>query len=632
MLDSMRQAATGWVAKVLLGLLALSFVAWGVADRVPGYGSGEVAQVGNVKITGLEFSRALEDRLGVLRRQLQRGLSLEQANAMGIPESVLNELVARAALRDQALDYNLGVSDDRIAEAISNDPSFQVQGRFDRDNFRYILQQLRLTEGEYVEQVRTQIVTSQIATAISGDIAPPELMTKALYKFQTETRSISHIVVGASNIDPVNDPDDATISTYFEQNKARYQAPEYRKIGYIALTPDSVTDPAAVSDADIRADYERLKASDYTLPERRQFNQIRYQSKEEAEAAARLLTEGKNFEDLLAARNLTMAGTDIGLKTEPEIIDPDIAKAVFAAELNAIVPVIDAGLGPAIIRVGKIEPGKVTPFEEVESKIREKLAARASRDRIGTLYDEIENERGTGAKLEDVASSLGMTYEIIDGIARDGSVPPGAASPDIPGQAQVVADAYQSDIQVENNPVRIGNNRYIFYEVLDIAETRPLTEAEARSQIIDDWKREEISARVGAKATELYDRLKGGATLESLASELGTSVQKTENVRRSATPATLSRNAVDQAFAGQDGHIANAEGAVAPDRILLRVDNITVPAFLPETEDAQLIARQLENGLQIDLLQAYQTKLLASREPTVNQAVFNQITGRTATP
>ena len=196
----------------------------------------------------------------------------------------------------------------------------------------------------------------------------------------------------------------------------------------------------------------------------------------------------------------------------------------------------------------------------------------------------------------------------------------------------MVADAFQSDIQVENNPVRVGNNRYIFYEVLDIAETRPLAEAEARSQIIDDWKREETSARVGARATELFDRLKGGATLESLASELGTSVQKTENVRRSATPAALSRNAVDQAFAGQDGHIANAEGAVAPDRILLRVDNITVPAFLPETEDAQLIARQLENGLQIDLLQAYQTRLLASREPTVNQAVFNQITGRTATP
>lgn len=632
MLDAMRQAATGWVSKVLLGLLAISFIAWGVSGRVPGYGSSEVAQVGDVEVTAQEFTRALEDRIGAMRRQLQRGFSLEQANAMGIPESVLQELIARAALRDQALDYNLGVSDARVAAAISRDPAFQVDGKFNRENFRFLLSRLNLSEAQYVEDLRMQIITNQIATAISDDIAPPQLMTKALYKYQTETRSISHIVVGASAIEPIGEPDEAEISKYYEQNKARYQAPEYRKLGYIALTSDSIKDSAAISDDDVKADYDRLKSSDYTSPERRQFNQIRYSSKDEAEAAAKLLSEGRNFEDLLAARNLTLATSDIGLKTKPEIIDPDIAAAVFEAELNAVVPVIDASLGPAIIRVGRIEPETVTPLHEVADKIRQKLAERASRDQIAKLYDDIENERGTGARLKDVAASLGLKYQIVDAIARDGSVPAGAPSPDIPGRSEVVADAFQSDVDVENNPVRVGNNRYVFYEVLEIEDARPLTEAEARTEVIADWKREETTARVGEKATALFDRMKAGASLEDIAAEIGTTVQKTENVRRSATPASLSRNAVAQAFAGQNGHIANAEAAVAPDRILLRVDQVSVPAFIAETEDAKAIAGQLQNSLQIDLLYAYQTTLLNSREPTINRLVFNQIAGRTETP
>ena len=46
MLDSMRQAASGWTAKVLLGLLIASFAIWGISGQFFGYGTGTVATVG----------------------------------------------------------------------------------------------------------------------------------------------------------------------------------------------------------------------------------------------------------------------------------------------------------------------------------------------------------------------------------------------------------------------------------------------------------------------------------------------------------------------------------------------------------------------------------------------------------
>lgn len=628
MLDALRQAATGWVAKVLLALLALSFVAWGVSGRTGGFGTSQVAQVGEVPVSIQSFSRELDLQMRTISRQLQRGVSIEQANALGIPENVLQKLVAQAALDDQARDYNLGVPDDRVLQAITEDPSFQAGGNFNREIFQRALQNQGMTEADYVDLLKSEIIRGQLATAITGEVAPPKLLVEALYKYRTEMRDISYLLIDQTAIEPIGDPEQSILETYFDQNKDSFQAPEYRKLGYIELSPDAIKDTNAVTEAEIRKEYDSRKARDFTTPERRQFYQIRYTTKDDAEAAAQLLQDGRNFDDLLSGRSMTLESSDIGLKAKPEIIDQDIAEAVFAAAEGDVVPVIDASLGPAIVRVGRVEAQKVTPFEEVSGKIRETLAERAAFDRIVDLYDQIENERGTGASLEEAARTLDLNYKIIDAVDREGDVPKGSEKVEILGHLDVVGDAFESDIGLENNPIRVGNNRYVFYEVLDITDARNLSLEEARDDVVAAWKREETSARVGERARELFDRMKSGADLETVGLEIGVLVKLKDNVRRNSQIEGLSANAIAQAFAGPNGHIANAEGATPPDRILLRVDEVTVPEFSPESEDAKAVEAQLARTLRPDLLRAYEAELLDTRSPQINMDVFNQITRR----
>jgi len=628
MLDALRQAASGIVAKVLLALLALSFIAWGVTGRTGGFATSQIAQVGDVPVTIQSFNRELEIQMQTVSRQLQRGISIEQANSLGIPEGVLQKLVSQAALDDQARDYNLGVPDARVVQAITEDPSFQAGGNFSREIFQRALQNQRMTEAEYVKLLKSEIIRGQLATAITGEVTPPKLLVEALYKYRTETRDVSYITIDQSTIEPIGDPEQGVLETYFEQNKERFRAPEYRKLGYVELSPDAIMDSAAVTDDEIRKDYESRKARDFTTPERRQFYQIRYATKEEAEAAARSLQEGKSFDDLLAARNMTLQSADIGLKAKPEIIDPDIADAVFQAAEGAVVPVLEASLGPAIIRVGRIEAQKVTPLEDVSDKIRNALAERAAVDRIVDLYDEIENQRGTGASLKEAADSLGLAYKVIDAVGRDGEVPKGSEKVEILGHLEVVRDAFESDVGLENNPIRVGNNRYVFYEVLGVTDARSLTLEEARDDVIAAWKREETSARVGERARELFERIKSGEDLEAVGLEIGVLVKLQDGVRRNSRIEGLSANAIAQAFAGPNGHVANAEGVTPPDRILLRVDEVTVPEFNADSEDAKAVEAQLARTLRPDLLRAYEAKLIDSRPPQVNMEVFNQITRR----
>jgi len=69
MLDALRRGASSFLAKLLLGLLILSFGVWGIADVFTGFGRGNVATIGDTDITVPEYDR-------VLRMELE-GLSAE---------------------------------------------------------------------------------------------------------------------------------------------------------------------------------------------------------------------------------------------------------------------------------------------------------------------------------------------------------------------------------------------------------------------------------------------------------------------------------------------------------------------------------------------------------------------------
>ena len=55
MLNALRNSAGTWVVKVFLGLLVLSFAAWGIGDIFRLQPDAAVVKVGDTEITGYEF-------------------------------------------------------------------------------------------------------------------------------------------------------------------------------------------------------------------------------------------------------------------------------------------------------------------------------------------------------------------------------------------------------------------------------------------------------------------------------------------------------------------------------------------------------------------------------------------------
>ena len=96
-------------------------------------------------------------------------------------------------------------------------------------------------------------------------------------------------------------PPTTCLAPWFEENKATYAAPEYRKIAYITLLPENIADEQAITDEQVKEDYEQNIAR-FTTPETRTIEQLVFQSKEAAQAALDSIKAGATFDSMVTAR------------------------------------------------------------------------------------------------------------------------------------------------------------------------------------------------------------------------------------------------------------------------------------------------------------------------------------------
>jgi peptidyl-prolyl cis-trans isomerase D len=141
MLEAFRNAAKSWVAKGLLGLLILSFAAWGITDVFSGFRVQELATVGNQSVDGAAYTRVMQQTLQQLTQQQGRNVTFEEAKKLGLDRDVRDNLIAGAAIDNKASNLGVEISAGQVGSEIQSNPAFRnSQGIFDQAIFRRVLE------------------------------------------------------------------------------------------------------------------------------------------------------------------------------------------------------------------------------------------------------------------------------------------------------------------------------------------------------------------------------------------------------------------------------------------------------------------------------------------------------------
>ncbi len=623
MLRGMNRLGQSWLGKalvaVLFGFLIVSFAVWGIGDIFRGAVQTDVASVGDRGISADAYRNAYQSEVQRLARQSRQSISPERARALGIDTQVLGRLITEAALDQKARGLGLEVSNELVARTITEDPNFQgPSGRFERSRFEEVLFSNSLNEATFVREQRAVIARLQLAEAITGALPVPLAMREAVHRYGAERRTADYLVLPASLVGEIAAPSEDQLKTFFQERQASFRAPEYRSVNVLVVDPESIAKPEAVTDADARRRYEELKGSRFGSPERRTVEQIVFPTPKAANAAAKQMGEGATFEAVAAENNIDPKTLELGTFARNEMVDPGVAEAAFALPEGGVSGPVQGRFGNVIVRVTKVQPESVKPFEEVAAEVKRDIALERARGEIDTLHDAVEDLRASAQPLTEVARQRELRLVSVPAIDRSGRDKAGNPVQTLPEREALVTAAFSSDVGADNEPLRTRSGGYVWYEVTGVEPARDKSLDEVRGEVAAQWRSEQISRQLGERARAIVERLEKGESLAAIAGELGLQAKSAADLARGAAKDDLPADVVNRIFATPVGKAASA-AAADESRVVFKVANATVPPFVTSTNEAERVAEQLRILLSDDLLGQYIAQLQQDLGVSINR-------------
>jgi peptidyl-prolyl cis-trans isomerase D len=630
----MRQASKGWLGRtvmaVVMGLLVLSFAIWGIGDIFRGFGRSTFAKIGDTEIGIEQFRQLYRDRLQAFGRQVGRNITLEQARAAGIDQQLARAIISEFVLDERARKLKLGISDDEIRRRITTDPTFQgINGQFDRTRFDYFLRQNSTSEQRFVADQRRDILRRQLAATVVGTPLVPKALVELADRYQNEERSIDVVLLNRALAGEIPEPTPEALAAFFQDRKAAFRFPEFRKIVVLALLPGEQARWLEVSDDDLKRAYEERRAR-FTIPERRQLQQIVFPNAEDARTAAERIGKGETFDVIAKERNLSETDIDLGNVTKASMFDRAVADAVFALAENEVTAPVQGRFGTVLARVLKIEPEKAPAFEEIATQLRNELANERARSQISDLYAKIEDERSIGKTLAEVAETVKISARTVE-VDRLGRDPSGATVTGLPDAQRLLTLAFNTETGTENDPFQLEGG-YVWYEVAGITPSRERTLEEVKEQVEQRWREEEASNRLKAKATQILDKVKGGGSLAEAAEAEGLKVESRTGLKRGTNSSPLSPMAVELAFRTPKDSVVTAAAEQTGEQVVFRVTEIVVPNIDLASDEAKRLRDSMGGAITEDLFGEFIGQAQKEIGVNINQTALRQVlTGQTST-
>ncbi|WP_238371258.1 peptidyl-prolyl cis-trans isomerase [Heliomarina baculiformis] len=575
---------------IIVGLLLIGLMGFGATNF-----SGTVRTIGSVgdqNISVDAFARELQREMRAIQAQTGQPMTIADARSYGLDQSVVARLTQLAALDHEAEQLGLSVGDENLQREIVRIPAFQgIDGKFDRETYRFALEQANLNETVFEDDLRAESARTLVQSAIVSGVEMPDTMADTLTDYIAARRSFTWASLGEDSLsEPLPEPTEAELQAYYDENGAAFTLPETKKITYVLLTPADVLDDVAVDEDSVRRLYDE-RISEFSQPERRLVERLVYPNEEAASnALAQIEVGGATFESLVQDRGLELDDIDMG-----DVIASDLGDAadeVFSADVGDVVGPLPSDLGPALFRVnGKLD-ARTTTFEDVEDQLRDELAGDQARRQIEARAEPIEDILAGGATLEEAAEETELTIGTLQW------TPDSAEGP----AAYATFNEAAANVTSEDFPqIDFLDDGGIFALRLDeTLPERPEPFDSARDKVAEAWRQDALVAALAARAEEFVATLNESGDF----AETGLSFKVENGLTRTAYIDQTPADFMNQVFEMETGEYRVITGEAGV--IIVRLEEVLPPADTADVRDLrQSLTTQLDQSLSQALFAAY---------------------------
>lgn len=549
MLQSIRDKAHGWLAWVIVTLIAIPFALWGVHEYASPKQSLAVAEVNGVEIQGRDFDNEVQMRQRQMRAMIkQPNLDLSFMDAQ-IRQDTLDNMIEHEVLLQTAYNQGFRIGDNSLLAHLHNLPYFQEQGKFSQQAYEQVLQNQGFHPATFEMRMRRELLVEQMQQGInrSAFLTPYEQQQHA--KLEEQQRLLTYLHIPAQRFDSSVVVTDAEIEAYYQAHTQNYMTPEKVSVQYVEFSNAEVPVKEEPTDDILKQRYEERKAT-YTTPPQWHARHILIKTETNAtpeqittaETKTKELLEkiqgGQSFEEL--AKQFSddpgskSKGGDLGWFGAGAMVKPFEEAVVALKDGEVSSAPVKSQFGFHIIQRIESKPEVTRDFESVKTELKTALQKEQAETEFYTQQEQFANLAFENPNsLEVLAHTMNLKIQesaLFDhaGIAKD----PIFSKPAVLKAAfsdNILKDNYNSEV-IELDTMHIMVLRLKDHE---LPKSKPLEEV--KTEISATLKTEKMQAETQKLADSLLSQLKQNVDPNTLAQDNQLSWANSQWVKKSVS-------------------------------------------------------------------------------------------------
>lgn len=566
MLQAIRERTQGFIAWVIIILIAVPFAFWGIQNYYDVGKERPVAIVGDKEFLQRDANLAYQ-------RLSQNPALISRFGEEELRRQAVEQLINDEVISQVSHDMGLTISDNVVREFNHSLPHFQTDGKFDRKKYNLVLSSQGKSSSGFVESVRKSLVMNQFRNAIIQSDFATDWEANYVIGLQNQEREIEYIMVPVVSVD--HPLDDSAVDKYYRQHQDLFQNPEQVAIEYIELSLQKLADKIEPLQQQLLDYYESTKDL-YTTQERRKVSHIligldadadqttiQEAEKKAAQLKKRILAgesfaviAKQNSDDKVSAKK----GGDLDLLS-PGDMEKNFESAAFALNQGEISDPVKTAFGYHLIKVTELKPSDTKPYEAVKDEISKAYRFSRAENQFyeqGERLAELSYENPDS--LESAAQALNLeiketplfSRKLGEGIAAD---------------SKVRDSAFSEDVLRGNNsePIELGDDKIVVLRPKEHKDAAVRPFVEVKNLVITKMKAQLEKDNAEKLANEIFKKVEEGLTLSDAAKEynLGAVTSKTVSRKKAEIPLPIQK-AVFKAPKVKDGN---------PDPLLAALDN-----------------------------------------------------------
>ncbi len=527
MLQSMRQSTQSTAAKVIIGLIVMSFAAFGLETLLPGGSGTSVAEVNGEEITPFALQEAITQQKRQLANVLGDDIDLALLDDDRLQPRALQSLIQRALLLQKSAALNLVASEAQVVKSITAIESFQLNGQFSPDAYKSVLANAGYTPERFRRAQAEDIILTQLQTAISETEFATQTELAATANLIAEERDVRYLVIPEEELVTDEDLSDAALRDYYQLNEAAFFNPEQVTVDYILLDPADFV--VSVDELVVMEQYEAVK-DEYEVAEQARVSHILLiQGDDEPDATygqriaetAERIGRGEDFADLAAELSDDLGSASLGGElgfTDGSAFPDEMETAIAAlAEPGDISGAVETDAGTHFIRLEERIAGDSVDYASVREELRASIEAAEAERNLLIAVEELRDLAFNAPDLSGPAAAIGAEVQVSEPFSL-------GEADGLFADTRLREIAFSDDVKVSGNNsevLELSGQRFVALRVRDVRAPQIAPFEEVKGEV-----RRGLSAKLQTAAlTNMTARaetlLASGESMEAAAKMLG---------------------------------------------------------------------------------------------------------------